>query len=208
MKATLAIACLAAWLATPGSAPDAQPFGVGVDTRVGSTSLAAPDLAPPGMHTVRNALVLDWPASLGATRFVVAPAQSPTRRHEVVRGEAFPVPRGPFARARLYAVPADAGELPQDSEGWRACNWPSAPLPAKLVHSVADASPVHSVRTQAVIEGIDGATVRCRVVAVDKLDRNGAPVDDRWIALPILAAATGLALLVGIARRRKAAPAP
>lgn len=166
-------------------------------------AIAPPDLAPPGMRTVHNTLVLDWPAALGTMRFVVAPTRG--NCHDVVRGEALPVPRGPFAQARLYAVPTDASSLPDDANGWAASGWPSAPLPAQLVHSVAETSPVHAVRTAAVVEAIDGATIRCRVRTVEKLDRNGDPVDERWLALPIVAAATGLALLIGIARRRRSA---
>jgi hypothetical protein len=165
----------------------------------------APDLAPPGMRLVRNEAVVDWPDTLAAVRFVVAPAQSPTRRHELVRGEAFPVPRGPFANARIFAVPADAGELPRDRDAWTATGWPSAPLPATLLHSVPAASAIHRVRTDVAIDGIDGATIRCRAVRRSQLDHAGNPAVVPSALVPALAALAGLALLVRFARQRRGA---
>lgn len=166
---------------------------------------SAPDLAPPGMRLVRNEVVVDWPDSLGAVRFVVAPAQSPTRRHELVRGEPFPLPRGPFAHARIIAVPADAGELPRDRDDWAATGWPSAPLPATLLHSVPAGSAVQRVRTEVAIDGVDGATIRCRVVRRQQLDGNGNPAVVPSALAPALAALAGIVLLAGFARRRRGA---
>lgn len=167
--------------------------------------VGAPDLAPPGMRLVRNEVVVDWPDTLGAARFVVAPAQSPTRRHELVRGEPFPLPRGPFADARIIAVPADAGELPRERDDWAATGWPSAPLPAKLLHSVPTSSAVHRVRTEIAIDGIDGATIRCRAVRRQQLDQNGNPAVVPSVLAPALAAVAGIVLLAGFARRRRGA---
>lgn len=167
----------------------------------------APDLAPPGMHLVENRVAIDWPDTLAPVRFVVAPCQGPQRRHDVVRGEAFPLPRGPFAKARLYAVPAAAGELPQEEAAWSATGWPSAPLPVRPVHSVSVASAVHRVHTDVLVEAIDGTTLRCRAVRTVQLDREGRPVAAASVLVPALVALVGVVLLVVLARRRAAEPA-
>lgn len=171
------------------------------------TCFGAPDLAPPGMHLVANHVAIDWPDALAPVRFVVAPSQGPQRRHDVVRGEAFSLPRGPFANARLYAVPADAGELPRDAAAWSATGWPSAPLPVRAVHSVSVASAVHRVHTDVLVEAIDGTAIRCRAVRTVQFDREGRPVAAAGVLLPALVALVGVVLLVALARRRATEPA-
>ena len=166
--------------------------------------LGAPDLAPPGMRIVQNTVAIEWPDAFGGERFVVAPAHGPLRRHDVVRGETFNTPRGPFAEARLYAVPAAATTLPQERDDWAATGWPSAPLPATRQHSVAAASPVHRVHTEVVVDAIDGATIRCRAVRTTQFDRDGNPVVAGGVLLPALATLAGIVLLALFARRRAA----
>ena len=182
-------------------------------TMAASVAFVAPDLAPPSMRLVRNEVVVDWPEALqgpgghGSVRFVVAPTQGPERRHEVVRGQSFPRPRGPFAsRARLYAVPADAKELPADTAAFEATGWPSAPLPGSEVHSVAAASPLHRVRTDVVVDAIEGATVRCRVLRTWQFDRDGNEVVAGGVLVPAAAALLGAVLLFVFARRRGPEP--
>lgn len=163
---------------------------------------APPDLAPPGMNLVRNELVVQWADTLGAVRLVVAPAQGPERRHEIVRGEPFARPRGPFARARLYAVPAAAKELPVETAAWEATGWPSVALPGSAVNAVSSGSPVHRVRAEVVVDAIDASTVHCRVLRTVQFDRDGNEVVASVVLLPALAAVAGVVLLVLFARRR------
>lgn len=168
-----------------------------------SVVFVSPDLAPPSMRLVRNEVAIDWPDALGSVRFVVAPTQGPQRRHEVVRGQPFARPRGPFAsNARLYAVPPDVKELPADTAAFEAAGWPSAALPGTGVHSVAAASPLHRVRTDVVVEAIEGANVRCRVLRTWQFDRDGNEVVAGGVLVPAAAALLGAVLLFVFARRR------
>lgn len=168
-----------------------------------SVAFVSPDLAPPSMRLVRNEVAVDWPDALGNVRFVVAPAHGPQRRHEVVRGEPFTRPRGPFASsARLYAVPADAKELPADAAAFEASGWPSAALPGGWLHSVAAASPVHRVHTDVLVEAVEGGTVRCRVLRSVQFDRDGNEVIASGALVPAAAALLGAVLLFVFARRR------
>lgn len=162
----------------------------------------APDLAPPGMHLVRNEVVVDWPDTLGAARFVVAPASTRSRHHEVIRGAPFPVGRGPFKRARVYAVPADVVDLPATEDDWAKRGWPSTPMWSKLVHAVGAVDPTRVVRTELRIEAVEADAVRMRKVGEQRLDADGNPVVSGALA-PALAACAGIALLVGFARRRR-----
>lgn len=162
----------------------------------------APDLAPPGMHLVRNEVVVDWPDTLGAVRFVVAPAATTSRHQPLVRGAPFPVGRGPFKRARIYAVPADASDLPATEEDWAKRGWPSTLMWSKLVHAVGAVDPTRVVRTELRIEAVEADTIRVRKVGEQRLDANGNPVVSGALA-PALAACAGIALLVGFARRRR-----
>lgn len=169
-----------------------------------SLAVGIPDMLPPGERRVVNEFALDWPEQLGKVRFVAAPIVRASRWHEVARGQPFERPR--LDMLRLYAVPIDATELPTETAGWRATGWPSTDLPGTPVAVVADASPVHRVRTEVMVEAVDPTTIRCRVVRQVQFDRDGNEVFASGVLVPVTTALLGAVLLFVFARRR--APEP
>jgi len=172
---------------------------------VASLAVGIPDMLPPGERRVREEIALDWSDQLGKVRFVAVSSVRPGRRHEVARGQAFERPR--LDLLRIYAVPVDAKGLPSETVDWMATGWPSTDLPGTAVASVADASPVHRVRTEAVVEAVDATTIRCRVVRSVQFDRDGNEVIAGGALVPATAALLGAVLLFVFARRRSPEPA-
>jgi len=167
---------------------------------VASLSLGVPDLLPPGERRVAHEIALDWPDDLAKVRFVVVSIGKSNRWREVPRRQPLEQPR--FEWLRLYAVPAEAMDLPSDQASWMATGWPWTELPTSSIDSVADASPVHRVRADVLVEAVDTTTVRCRLLREVQFDRDGNEVLASGVLVPATAALLGIVLLFVFVRRR------
>jgi hypothetical protein len=168
----------------------------------------------PFSRSVGRTMAFDWPESLGAVRFVLAPCGR-DGWIEVARGESIPF-RRPFVFARLFAVPvAELAKLPtmaaaelsapaeQPGAAWLASGWSSATLPPLPDRAVPLVSPVDRVQMDMVVDRIEGPELQLRVVNTRDLDRDGNAVVASGVLLPALTAVAGIVLLVVFAPRRR-----
>ena len=162
----------------------------------------APDLIPPGHHSVRSELVFVDGEALRGTRICAAPIRG-------LHGVAAIEPGVPFRFSskygtRIYALPA--GEpMPEEFDRARFAQWPSSWPPVGEVRSAPMTRSVAVVRTTCrLVEVGDGGPV-IEVVERQTFDANGNPVDERTLLVVLwTVAAAGLAGLIALGRRAEA----
>lgn len=161
----------------------------------------APDLILPGHKPVRHELVLDWPESLDAYRFVLSPTRGFHGNHVVEKGVPFRF--STKYGARIWALPADA-PLPDKRKYIEPDRpWPNVRTPVRETKSIALGHPLAHIVTKFRIVAVDDKTLRFERIGESRFDASGRALG-RFDWLPLLVIGIcGALWLLAIDRRRQ-----